>query len=319
MRAVQITRFGGPEVLTVTTLPDPVPRAGEVLVRVEAAGVNYADTHQAEDSYLAPQHLPLVPGSEVVGHSPDGRRLAAFAPHGGYAELAAVPEALAVTVPDGVDAAAATALLVQGTTAWHLLTTSARLAPGESVLVHAGAGGVGTLAIQLARRMGAGTVIATASSPDKRALAARLGADVVLAPDPATLTEEVREATGGRGVDVVLEMVGDGVFDASLVALATFGRLVTYGMASRRPPTPVVPAALMAHSTAVVGFWLTALMATPQRVVAPLAELMALVDGGELEVVVGGRYPLESAPAAHEALRSRSSIGKLALLPGLSA
>ncbi len=170
MRAIQITEFGGPEVLTLTELPDPVPGRGEQVFDVRAAGVNYADTHQSENSYLARQSLPFVPGSEVVVQAPDGTRLVGLVGAGGYAERVAADPARLFPVPDGVSDAQALTTLVQGATAWHLLRTSAHLQRGESVVVHAGAGGVGTLAIQLAKRWGAGRVIATASSEAKREL-----------------------------------------------------------------------------------------------------------------------------------------------------
>ena len=209
---------------------------------VTAAGVNYADTHQTEDSYLAPQRLPLVPGAEFAGTGPDGRRVVGLVGAGGYAERVAAADVLVWPIPDGVSDGAALAVVLQGVTAWHLLRTSAHLAAGESVVVHAAAGGVGTVAVQLARAWGAGRVIATASSPEKRELALSLGADVAVDPAAEDLTAALREANGGSRVDVVLEMTGGPVFDASLRALAPFGRLVTFGMAARTPPTPVDPA-----------------------------------------------------------------------------
>ena len=237
MRAIQITEFGGPEVLQLTDLPAPVPVDGQVLIDVSRAGVNYADTHQAENSYLAPATLPLVPGAEVVGRTADGRRVVALLEGGGYAQQAVAWETLTFDVPDAVSDGQALALVLQGTTAWHLLRTSSHLAPGETVVVHAAAGGVGTLAVQLAKAWGAGRVIATASSQAKRDLAIELGADVAVDPEPDGLKDRLREANGGRGVDVVLEMTGGPVFDASLSALAPFGRLVVYGMASRQQPS----------------------------------------------------------------------------------
>ena len=239
MRAIQITEFGGPEVLKLTELPDPVAADGFVLVDVDTAGVNYADTHQVEDSYLSKTTLPLVPGTEVVGRTPDGKRVAAFAMDGGYCEKAAVHPAMSFPLPDGVSDGQALALMVQGLTAWHLLRTSTHLDKGESVVVHAAAGGVGTIAVQLAKAWGAGRVIAVASSDDKRALATELGADVTVDAGAADLKAALEEANGGRKVDVVLEMVGGPTFDASLAALAPVGRLATFGMASRTPPKPV--------------------------------------------------------------------------------
>jgi NADPH2:quinone reductase len=208
VRAIQVTRFGGPEVLEPVDLPEPVPSDDLVLLDVDTAGVNYADTHQTEDSYLAPQTLPLVPGAEVVGRSPDGRRVVAVPATGGYAERTLAHPGTTYDVPDEVDDVAALAMLVQGATAWHLLRTCAHLAPGETVVVHAAAGGVGSLAVQLARRWGAGRVVATASTADKRALAVELGADVAVETDGDGLRDRLRAANRGRPVDVVLEMTG---------------------------------------------------------------------------------------------------------------
>ena len=318
MRAIQITEFGGPEVLTPADLPSPTPREGRLLLDVTSAGVNYADTHQSEDSYLAPQRLPMVPGAEVVGTDPDGRRLVALTPGGGgYAEQALVDPAAAVELPDGVEDGAALALVLQGTTAWHLLRTSTRMAPGETVVVHSGAGGVGSLAVQLAKRWGAGRVVATASTAAKRDLAVELGADVAVdvsaATDADAVTEALREANEGRDVDVVLEMSGGHVFDGSLAALAPLGRLVTFGTASRTPARPVAPGSLVVTSRAVVGFWLVHALRAPGGLTRPLEELLSLVHAGALRAVVGGHYPLAEAGRAHEDLLARRSIGKLVL------
>jgi NADPH:quinone reductase len=313
VRAVQITEFGGPEVLRLTDLPDPEPADGLLLVDVASAGVNYADTHQVEDSYLSKTTLPLVPGSEVVGTTPDGQRVAAFALTGGYCEKALVHPSAAFPLPDGVSDGQALSLMVQGLTAWHLLRTSTHLQPGESVVVHAAAGGVGTLAVQLAKAWGAGRVIGVASSPEKRELASSLGADVTVDAGAADLKSALEEANGGTKVDVVLEMVGGPTFDASLAALAPFGRLATFGMASRTAPKPVDPGALMSRSRAVIGFWLAHCFSRPEMLQPQMAELLEMVADGRLAPVVGGTYPLSEAHRAHEDLRSRASQGKLVL------
>src|SRR3954466_14287075 len=230
MRAVQITRFGGPEVLDIVDVPEPTPGPGQQLYEVSSAGINYADTHQIENSYLAQQQLPLIPGAEFVGTPVGGgQRVVGLLEGGGYAEKVVAHDFLTWPVPDGVTDEQALAVDLQGATAWHLLRTSAHLAEGESVVVIAGAGGVGSLAVQLARRWGAGRVIATASSPEKRALAEELGAHATVDPalaedDPKAFTAALREANGGRKVDIVLEMTGGNVFDGSLSALAPFGR-----------------------------------------------------------------------------------------------
>lgn len=317
MRAIHVTRFGGPEVLELVELPDPEPGPGQLLIEVSAAGVNYADTHQVENSYLAEQSLPFVPGTEVVGITPDGRRVCGFvAAGGGYAERAVVASATVFDVPEGVSDAAALSLLVQGLTAWHLLHTSARVRPGESVVVHAAAGGVGSLAVQLAKAADAGRVIAVASSPAKRDLARSLGADEVVDAGAADLNAALREANGGAKVDVVLEMVGGPTFDASLRALARFGRLVTFGMASRQAPTPVAPGSLMVGSKSVIGFWLADAMTRDRwvpMVAEPLRQLVGMVALGELRPVPGHLYPLADARTAHEDLLARRTTGKVVL------
>lgn len=313
MRAIQITEFGGPEVLRQVELPEPEAQPGQVLVRVSSAGVNFADTHTVEDSYLSRSTLPMVPGAEVVGSTPEGRRVVALADNGGYAEVAAVREFLAHEVPEGVSDGQALALVVQGLTAWHLLRTSARIAAGESVVVHAAAGGTGSLAVQLARSFGAGRVIATASTKEKRDLALELGADVAVDADAEGMKDRLVEANGGKKVDIVLEMTGGPVFDASLAALAPFGRLVTYGMASRVPPTPVQAAQLMGRSRAVVGFWLMHCLARPGMYREPMAELLEMTADGRLKPQVGGVYPLAEAARAHEDIRARRTHGKLVL------
>jgi NADPH2:quinone reductase len=316
MRAIEITEFGGPEVLKVAELPDPVPGPGQMLVEVDRAGINYADTHQAENSYLSASTLPMVPGGEVVGHTPGGRRVVALTGGGGYAERAATFEAMTWDVPEGVDDTSALGLVVQGATAWLLLRRSAHLEPGESVVVHAAAGGVGTLAVQLARAWGAGRVIATASSQDKRDLALELGADVAVDANAPDMKEALIEANAGRRVDVVLEMTGGRVTDQSLKALAPFGRLAFYGMASRTPPSPVQAAGLMAHSTTIAGLWLPHVFRLPGDVMGTaLAELFGLVAAGALRVVPGGEYGLSEVRRAHEDLRARRTIGKLVLDP----
>ncbi len=318
MRAIQLTEFGGPEVLEVAEVPDPTPPADGklVLIDVEAAGVNYADTHAVENSYLSRQTLPMIPGSEVLGRTPDGRRVCGFTKGtGGYAEKVLVRPTDVFEVPDDMPATTALSLLVQGLTAWHLLRTSGRMQPGETVVVHAAAGGVGSLAVQLAKAWGAGRVIATASSEAKRQIALDLGADIAIDPAAEDLADLLTEANGSKGVDIVLEMTGGSVFDASLAALGRFGRLVTFGMASRTPPTPVAPGTLMVGSHSVIGFWLTdVITADPVTGVAqPLAELVSLIAEGAITPLPGHEYPLAQARQAHEDLRARATTGKVVL------
>ncbi|EXG79359.1 quinone oxidoreductase family protein [Cryptosporangium arvum] len=317
MRAIRITSFGGPEVLVPAELPDPVASGNAQLLDVSRAGVNYADTHQAENSYLAASSLPMVPGAEVVGRLADGRRIVSLlAGGGGYAEKALVEPGLSFDVPEGIDDTTALAMVVQGASAWLLLRRSAVLNPGESVVVHAAAGGVGSLAVQLAKAWGAGRVIATASSDEKRELARELGADVAIDSRSEDMTAALREANGGQRVDVVLDMTGGRVTDQSLRALAPFGRLAFYGMASREQPSPIELRNLLGHSTTVAGMWLAHAFLLPGDVLRPaIAELFEMVAKGTLRAVPGGEFALSEARKAHEALRSRSTVGKLVLDP----
>jgi NADPH2:quinone reductase len=299
----------------------PEPGDDEVLIRVEHAGINFADTHQRENSYLAKFELPLVPGGEVAGvvergagDLEEGTRVVAMLRSGGYAEYAVAPTAVTFPIPDGVDDGTALALLIQGLTAWHLYRTSAKLEQGETVVVISGAGGVGSLAVQLGKPFGAGRVIATASSEEKRQLTLELGADAAVDPGAGDLAAALMEANGGERVDVVLEMAGGEVFDAGLKALAPFGRLVTYGIASRQP-NEVQSGALMRRSQAVVGFWLMHLLARPEMLRDALTDLLERAARGELRVVVGGTYAMSDIGQAHEDLQARRTTGKLLLDP----
>ncbi|HEV7773444.1 MAG TPA: NADPH:quinone oxidoreductase family protein [Conexibacter sp.] len=315
MRAIQLQEFGGPEVLRLVELPRPEVGPGMVLVEVSRAGMNFADTHQRENSYLARATLPLIPGTEVAGVRTDtGERVIALCGNGGYAEYVAVPEALTYPIPDGVDDGTALAMIVQGLTAWHLYKTCGRVARGESVVVIAAAGGVGSLAVQLGKRFDAGRVIAVASTEDKRALTLSLGADAAIDASPEGMTERIVAANDGRPVDAVFEMAGGAVFDACLDALAPFGRLVTYGIASREQ-NEVRSGALMRKSRAVVGFWFMHCMGRRDMVEEPLAELFGLAASGEIRVVVGETYPLSDAARAQVDLAERRTTGKLLLDP----
>lgn len=314
MRAVQIQEFGGPEVLQLMDLPDPEPGPDEVLITVSRAGMNFADTHQRENAYLAKYELPLVLGGEVAGTDPDGRRVISLLSSGGYAELAAAPRANTFPIPEGVDDGAALALLIQGLTAWHLFRTSAKIAAGESVVVISGAGGVGGLALQLAKPFGAGRVIATASTEEKRARCLELGADAAIDHATEDLTAAVLEANDGKPVDVVLEMSGGHTFDACMEALAPFGRMVTYGISSREQ-NELKTGRLMRKSRAVVGFWIMHCLGRREMMEEPLGDLFARVERGELHPHVGATYPLTDIRRAHQDLQGRRTSGKLLLDP----
>src|SRR5215204_2080637 len=306
VRAIRISEWGGPEVLElVEDAPVPEPGDGEVLIRVARAGVNFADTHARETSYLARYELPLIPGAEVAGVvEGTGRRVVSLVGTGGYAEYVAADEATTFPIEEDVSDATALALLLQGLTAWHLYRTSAKLAAGESVVVHAAAGGVGSLAVQLGRHMGAGRVIATASTQAKRELALELGAGAAVEVNADDLAGALIEANGGERVDAVFEMAGGRIFEESMKALAPFGRLVTYGIASREQ-NEVRTGALMRRSHAVVGFWLMHCLRESDMVAGPLEELFALAVSGGLRVVEGETYPMSEVRRLHEDLAAR--------------
>jgi NADPH2:quinone reductase len=312
MKAIQIEEFGGPEVLTHVELPDPTPGEGEVLVDVARSGINFADTHATRNDYLAEQALPLIPGAEISGTTPDGRRVVALLGSGGYAQKVAVHEAVLVPVPDPVSDEQAAALLLQGLTAMALVRDCARLQEGETVVVEAAAGGTGSLSIQLAKRAGA-KVIALASSEEKRKLCSELGADETVDSRSEDLGAAIREANDGKRVDAVLHMSGGDAFDAEFGILAPFGRMVVFGIASREQ-REVSTGALLRGSKAVIGFWLAHLLG--RDVIAPMIrELLGAVASGELEVTVGDVYPLTEAAQAHEDLMARRTSGKLLLDP----
>ncbi|HEY8081931.1 MAG TPA: zinc-binding dehydrogenase [Solirubrobacterales bacterium] len=313
MKAVQIEEFGGPEVLRHLELPDPEPGEGEVIVDVARSGINFADTHATRNDYLAEQALPLIPGAEVSGRTPDGRRVAAILGSGGYAQKVAVSESWLVPVPDEVDDDRAAALLLQGLTAMALVRRCARIEAGETILIEAAAGGTGSLSVQLAKRAGA-KVIGLASSEEKRALVERLGADATVDSRSEDLKEEILAANDGERVDAVLHMSGGDAFDAELSALAPLGRMVVFGIASREQ-REVSTAALLRGSKSVIGFWLVHLLLRREVAAPMIAELFGAVATGELEVTVGGVYPLSDAARAHEDLVGRRTSGKLLLDP----
>lgn len=315
MRAIQISEFGGPEVLELVELPTPEPGPDDVLIRVTLAGLNFADTHTRTNSYVRKATLPLVPGGEVTGVREDtGERVVALVGDGGYAEYATAPRELVFPIPAELDEATALAIIIQGLTAWHLYRTAARVGEGESVVIHAAAGGVGSLAVQLGHALGAGRVIATASSSEKRALALELGADVAIDSAPDRLTERLTHANDGEPVDVVFDMAGGATFDASYAALAHFGRIVVCGIASQEPNV-LRTGSLLRHSRAVVGFYLFHCLERPRMFTEALSDLFARAGKGELRTVIGATYPLEQAAQAHVDLRERRTTGKLLLDP----
>ncbi len=324
MKAVLVEEFGEPEVLRYTDAEKPAPGEGEVLIEVRSIGVNYADTMRRRNQYLVRQELPFIPGSEVAGIVSEvgegvedanaSDRVVALVGTGGYAEYALAPARALIPVPEGLDFDEAAAVPLQGLTAYHVLKTSGRLEEGESVLVHAAAGGVGSLAVQMAKLMGAGMVIATAGTQEKLELAESLGADVLINYTEEDWPERVREATDGRGADVILEMVGADFPEKNLSCLATFGRMVVFGAASGERGT-IVPASLMYKNHTVAGFYLPRIMSRPELSVPSLREVVRWISTGDLKLTIGARYPLEQAARAHADLEGRRTTGKIILNP----
>jgi NADPH2:quinone reductase len=324
MKTIFVEEFGEPEVLRYTDAERPSPGEREALIEVRSAGVNYADTMRRRNQYVVSQDLPFVPGSEVAGTVAEvgegvenvsvGDRAVTLLGTGGYAEYAVAPARNLIPIPEGLDFDQAAAIPLQGLTAYHCIKTSGALKEGESVLVHAAAGGVGTLAVQMARLLGAGTIIATASSDEKLDLARSLGADVLIDYTEETWPERVREATEGEGADVILEMVGSDFPEKNLTCLNVFGRMVVFGAASRERGS-IVPASLMNECHAVVGFYLPQIMRRPDLFVPSLREVLGWISSGDLQLTIGTTYPLEKAAEAHADLEGRKTTGKLLLNP----
>jgi NADPH2:quinone reductase len=324
MKAIWVEEFGEADVLQYIDVERPEPGEGEVLIEVSSAGVNYADTMRRRNQYVEPQDLPFTPGSEVagivaeVGEGVDdvsvGDRVVSLLGTGGYAEYAVAPARRLIPLPEGLDFDRAAAIPLQGLTAYHCIRTSGALKDGESVLVHAAAGGVGTLSVQMAKLLGAGTVIATASSEEKLDLARSLGADVLIDYTEEDWPEKIREATEGKGADIILEMVGSDFPQKNLKCLNVFGRMVVFGAASRERGT-IVPANLMKRCHAVVGFYLPQIMRRPDLFVPSLKEILAWISTGDLQLTIGGTYPLDQAADAHADLEGRQTTGKLLLNP----
>ncbi len=295
-------------------LPDPAPAGSQVVLDVTAIGINYADTHQTENSYLAQQKLPLIPGMEVVGKMPDGSRVLALASTGGYCQKTLVSPRTVIPLPEQVSDGQALAMMVQGSTAYLILKEMAHVKAGESVVVHAGAGGVGSVAIQLAKEWGA-FVIAVTSSDEKKKLCKELGADAVVDANEADLKSALLAANNNKPVDIVLEMVGGKTFDQSLAALAPFGRLVFYGMASRTAPENIAPGMLMPKSQSIIGFWLVNALAKRELMQEVFMDLFTMIISGKLKPVVGATYPLSEAQQAHRDMLARKTVGKIVLDP----
>ena len=322
MKAIRINETGGPEVMHLEEIPTPTPKEGQALIKVEAAGINFGDLAQRQGAYLTRTRTPMTMGVEFAGTvaalgpgvtTPAvGTRVAGVG-EGAYAEYAVAQASSLIPIPPDLDFVHAAAFPVQGLTAYQLLRESAHLQPGESVLIHAAAGGVGTLAVQLAKLMGAGTIVGTASNADKHTLVRRLGADAAINYTEPDWVEQVKQATGGKGTDIILEMVGGSISEQSLQCLAPFGRMVIFGAASGQI-AQFTGIQLMYKNQSVIGYWLTSQLQRPDRIAAAAMELMQYLAAGKLEIVVGQTYPLAQAEQAHRAIAERQTMGKVVLL-----
>ena len=323
MKAIRVDRTGGPEVLVLTESPEPVAQAGELLIRQSAAGLNYIDVYVRTGAY--PRALPFIPGregagiveavgAEVAGFRPGMRVAYPESPNlGGYAERIAVPARFCVEVPDGIDDTTACAAMLQALTAHYLATDSHEIAPGDRVLIHAAAGGVGRILVQLAKRRGA-VVIATAGGPEKVALAKSAGADHVIDYRAVDFEPEVKAITGGAGVDAVYDAVGADTWERSLRSLRMRGSFVLYGASSGKVP-PIDPQTLSAAGSVFFSRPTFGHFARTHGELSDRAtEVFDAILDGSLHVRISNTYPLAEAAQAHIDLEARKTSGKSILL-----
>lgn len=325
MKAMMVVSFGVPEGLQSREVPVPAPGPGQVLIRVQYAGINFADVNARRGRYphrVPP--IPFIPGLEVAGTVEilgdrvtglsAGQRVAAFVERGGYAELALASAQMVIPLPDDVDWQQAAAFPTISFTAFHLLTTAGHLRKGETVLIQAAAGGVGTVLVQMARLLGAERVLGTAGSPDKVRYAEGFGANRVVNYCAEDLAESVREATDGHGVDLVLDAVGGSARTKSLDVLAPLGRLVMYGNASAEPEIQLSTTDLRERVITVSGFNLSIMRRTyPERALECAEMLLGWMRVRKLRIDVTRVFPLAEAAEAHRHMESRASRGKLLL------
>jgi NADPH2:quinone reductase len=324
MKAVRVHQVGGPEALVYEDVDDPRPGPGQAVVRIEAAGLNFIDVYHRTGFYKLPTPPPFTLGQEAAGtvtavgdgvtEPAVGDRVAYCGVQGAYAELAAVPAARLVKLPDGVSTRQGAAVMLQGMTAHYLACTTWPLRPGDSCLVHACAGGVGQLLCQIAKLRGA-HVFATVSTEEKAQLARECGADEVILYTRQDFEAEVKRATAGRGVQVVYDGVGRTTFDKSLACLAPRGLMALFGQSSGAVP-PIDPGRLAAHgSLFLTRPTLFHYIATRDELTARAGDLFGWLAAGKLQLRIGAELPLRDAAEAHRALEGRQTTGKVLLIP----
>ena len=319
MRAIQIRTTGGPEVMEVVELPTPKPGAGQVLVKIEASGVNFIDTYLREGRY--PAELPFIPGQEAAGtvvalgvgvsSFAIGDRVAWNGTRGTYAEYACAPADDLLKIPDGISFLQAAAVLLQGLTAHYLSHDTHAIRAGETVLIHAGAGGVGLLLTQMAKRLGA-RVLTTVSTEQKAELSRGAGADKVILYTTESFVEEVKRQTDGDGLPVVYDSVGKTTFEDSLKCLRPRGLLALYGASSGAVPA-MDPIRLMAGSLYLTRPTLKDYVRRRSDLERRATDVFGWVASGELHVRIGATYRLENAAQAHRDLAGRKTTGKVLL------
>lgn len=329
MKAVRFHETGGPDVLVYEDVADPTPGPGEVLVKVEAVGLNFADVMRRRgDPYPDPSPTPFILGAETAGTIaalgegvegiPIGLPVLAAPGVGGYAQYVVVPAATLIPLPEGFDAVSAAALLGHGLTAALTLKQAAGIRPGETVLIEGAAGGVGSFAVQLAKLYGAGKIIAAASTPEKRAKAEALGAHASVDYTKAGWSDEVKALTDGKGVDIVIETAGGEVLGQALDAMAPFGRMIFLGQSSGETAL-VDPWRLTSTNHTVKGFYLGPYLADAELMTATVGELIGFVSTGQVKIQVGTVLPLSQAAEAHRLLEGRKTTGKVVLQPWVDA
>jgi NADPH:quinone reductase len=329
MKAIQYERFGGPEVLEYLDLPDPTPGPGQLLIETAAIGVNFPDIRERLGVYNKAEtrvggvQLPQVGGLAVAGSVvatgpqtsvPVGRKVVALMKKGAYAQLAVAEESLSAVTDDDADQVTLAGFAAQAACAHLLLQASTTLRAGESLLVHGAAGGVGSLAVQIAKALGAEPVIGTASTAERREFVKSLGADAAISYDEPGWTEQVRELTAGRGVDVLIESIGGDVFEQNFDALATFGRYLLLG-STRGPGEPFAPRRLMTKSQALIGFYLPVFYDRPELIGNALRFLADGLKAEQITPAVDEVLPLSQTAEAHRRLESREVRGVIVLDP----
>jgi NADPH2:quinone reductase len=330
MRAVQFAEFGDAKVLKMAEVECPRPQGDEVLIQTSAAAISYVDVRTRQGAYNRAEtrvggvKLPSIPGLQGVGRVVEvgpkadqslmGRKVVAAVKEGAYAEYFAASSSLCAVAPEDADDAVLAAIPMQGLTAYFMLTASTALKKGESILVHAAGSGVGSLAVQIARIFGAGKIIATAATQQKRDYARKIGADVTVDYDSAGWTKTVLDATDARGVDVLLESIGGDVFEQNFECLATFGRYIIFG-STRGIAKPIEPRRLMTKAQSLAGIYMPVFHSRPDLMKEGLQFLIDNVAKGTIHLQIAEQLPLSDAAKAHQMLEDRKVIGAIVLRP----